>query len=65
MHLKPLAVIGQYAITHRAIRRLEEGGPNKSVLLELVRRANAREQILDISVADDGLVQATELPRFA
>ncbi|WP_156401353.1 hypothetical protein [Duganella sp. Root1480D1] len=48
-------------MTQRAIRRLVEGGPNKVVLVEMVQRANARSRVLDISVADDGLVQTTEL----
>lgn len=52
---------GQYVETQRAIRRLVEGGPNKVVLVEMVQRANARSRVLDISVADDGLVQTTEL----
>lgn len=53
---------GDYVITNHAIRRLEEGGPNKEVLCELVRRANSRSRVLDIFVAE-GLVQSTEIPR--
>lgn len=52
---------GRYVITSRAIRRLEEGGPNKAVLVELVRVANERAGELDISVASDGLLQTTEI----
>lgn len=52
---------GEYVVTQRAIRRLEEGGPNKEVLVEMVQRANVKLRVLDISVADDGLVQTTEL----
>lgn len=53
---------GKYVITSRAVRRIEEGGPNKAVLAEMVQRANARARALDISVANDGLVQAVEIP---
>lgn len=52
---------GEYLVSQRAIRRLEEGGPNKEVLVEMVQRANARSLALDIAVADDGLVQTTEI----
>lgn len=52
---------GNYVITSRAIRRLEEGGPNKEVLVELVRLANEKSGVLDISVASDGLLQTTEI----
>ncbi len=52
---------GNYVISSRAIRRLEEGGPNKEVLVEMVRLANARVGVLDISVASDGLLQTTEI----
>jgi len=48
-------------ITSRAIRRLEEGGPNREVLIEMVRRANERAGMLDISVASDGLLQTAEV----
>lgn len=52
---------GSYVISSRAIRRLEEGGPNRAVLVEMVRLANERAGELDISVANDGLLQATEV----
>lgn len=52
---------GNYVITSGAIQRLEEGGPNKEVLAELVRLANERTGVLDISVASDGLLQTTEI----
>lgn len=52
---------GHYVITSRAIRRLEEGGPNKEVLVEMVHLANERAGVLDISVASDGLLQTTEV----
>jgi hypothetical protein len=52
---------GSYVITSRAIRRLEEGGPNREVLIEMVRLANDRAGMLDISVASDGLLQTTEV----
>jgi len=52
---------GSYVITSRAIRRLEEGGPNREVLIEMVRRANERAGMLDISVASDGLLQTAEV----
>lgn len=54
---------GSYVITKGAIRRLESGGPQKSVLIEMVRRANKHSKVLEIFVAGDGLLQATELPR--
>jgi len=54
---------GKYAITSGAISRLESGGPEKSVLVEMVRRANLHSKVLEIFVAGDGLLQATELPR--
>jgi hypothetical protein len=54
---------GQYSISVEATRRLAEGGPNKQVLVEMVRRANERSRVLDIFVADDGLLQADELVR--
>jgi hypothetical protein len=41
---------------------LETGGPQKSVLLEMVRRANMHSKVLEIFVAGDGLLQAVELP---
>jgi hypothetical protein len=53
---------GRYVITGAAIRRLETGGPQKSVLLEMVRRANMHSKVLEIFVAGDGLLQAVELP---
>jgi hypothetical protein len=40
---------------------LEEGGPNKEVLVEMVHLANERAGVLDISVASDGLLQTTEV----
>lgn len=52
---------GSYVITSRAIRRLEEGGPNREALVEMVRIANERASTLDISVANDGLLQVTEI----
>ena len=52
---------GRYVITNHAIRRLAEGGPNKEVLCQLVNRANSKARLLDIFVAADGLVQATEI----
>ena len=52
---------GDYVITSCAIRRLEEGGPNKEVLSEMVRRANGKAGVLDISVANDGLVQTVKI----
>lgn len=56
---------GTYVITNRAVRRLEEGGPNRDVLAEMVRQANSRARILDISVGGDGLILANEVPRHA
>jgi hypothetical protein len=52
---------GSYVITSRAIRRLEEGGPNREVLVEMVRLANERANMLTISVASDGLLETTEI----
>jgi len=54
---------GKYVITDNAMRRLVTGGPQKSVLIEMVRRANHHSKVLEIYVAGDGLLQATELPR--
>jgi len=54
---------GRYVITSGALRRLDSGGPQKSVLIEMVRRANKHDKVLEIFVAGDGLLQATELPR--
>lgn len=54
---------GRYVITDGAVRRLATGGPQKSVLIEMVRRANQHSKVLEIYVAGDGLLQATELPR--
>lgn len=54
---------GTYVITGSALRRLESRGPQKSVLVEMVRRANLHAKVLEIFVAGDGLLQATELPR--
>lgn len=61
MYSADLEVCGEYVVSQHAIRRLEEGGPNKEVLVEMVHQANAKSRVLDISVADDGLVQTTEL----
>lgn len=44
---------------------VEEGGPNRDVLAEMVRQANSRARILDISVGGDGLILANEVPRHA
>lgn len=54
---------GSYVITRRAVQRLLEGGPNRDVLAEMVRQANNRARILDISVGGDGLILANEVPR--
>lgn len=54
---------GKYVITTGALARLESGGPQKSVLIEMVRRANKHGKVLEIFVAGDGLLQAIELPR--
>ena len=54
---------GKYVITRGAVHRMENGGPQKSVLVEMVRRANTHAKVLEIFVAGDGLLQATELPR--
>lgn len=55
---------GRFVITSGALGRLETGGPQKSVLIEMVRRANLHGKALEIFVAGDGLLQATELPRI-
>jgi len=54
---------GNYVITDNAMGRLSTGGPQKSVLIEMVRRANKHSKVLEIFVAGDGLLQAYELPR--
>lgn len=52
---------GTYIITNSALRRLESGGPQKSVLIEMVWRAKLHTKILEIFVAGDGMLQVTEL----
>lgn len=54
---------GRYVIAGEALERLTSGGPQKSVLIEMVRHANQNSKLLEIFVAGDGLLQATELPR--
>lgn len=54
---------GNYIITQHALRRLEQGGPNREVLAELAYQASSRARILDIYVAGDGLLQAVEMSR--
>ncbi len=54
---------GRYVITSSALGRLDSGGPQKSVLIEMVRRANKHGKVLEIFVAGDGLLQASELPK--
>lgn len=54
---------GRYVITSGALSRLESGGPQKSVLIEMVQRANKHGKLLEIFVADDGLLQVDEVRR--
>lgn len=54
---------GRYVITSGALARLAIGGPQKSVLIEMVRRANMHGKALEIFVAGDGLLQVAELAR--
>jgi len=54
---------GKYVISGDVLRRLESGAPQKSVLIEMVRRANKHDKALEIFVAGDGMQQVTELPR--
>jgi len=53
---------GTYVITNSALRRLESAGPQKSVLIEMARRAKLHTKMLEIFVASDGMLQVTELP---
>jgi hypothetical protein len=39
------------------------GVANQSVLIEIVRRANKHDKVLEMFIARDGLLQASELPR--
>lgn len=55
---------GEFVITHHAARRLREGGPNREVLAEMVRQANSRKHLLDISVGGDGLIVANDVARL-
>lgn len=48
-------------MTNHAVRRVKEGGPNREVLAEMVRQANSRSRLLDISVGGDGLIVASEV----
>ncbi len=52
---------GEYVMTNHAMRRVKEGGPNREVLAEMVRQANSRSRLLDISVGGDGLIVASEV----
>ncbi len=54
---------GDYEISNRASREVENNAERKSTLREMVCRANDSGKILDISIATDGLLQATGVDR--
>ena len=57
------AACGAYEITNRAARELGDNVERKNVLREMASRANDNGQILDISIASDGALQATTIER--
>lgn len=57
------ATCGDYEISNSAARKLAESPERKSVLSEMAARANCEGKILDISIATDGLMQATSIKR--
>jgi hypothetical protein len=57
------ATCGDFEITNRAARELQDNAERKNVLREMVSRANHNGQILDISIAPDGAMQTTGIKR--
>lgn len=54
---------GDYEISNRAAEKIAGNAGQKSMLQELVVRADDAGKILDISIASDGLLQATSVER--
>lgn len=55
---------GDYEISSRAAEKIAGNADQKATLQEMVGRANDAGRILDISIASDGLFQATSVERI-
>ncbi len=54
---------GDYEISKRAARELEDNADRKEALRERVSRANQQGQVVEIFIAPDGALQASFLKR--